>query len=295
MKTMAKVISILNYKGGVAKTTTAANLGTALWILGKKVLIIDTDIQCNLSFMFDFDQSEGDATLHDWLLNDCNSPIYDRYDGLHFIPSGLDDSFDEKLGKLYHNEDVLRDHIQVLRDHFDYILIDCAPKKGLVNINAMNAADSLLIPVVCDSFSLQGMQTLLDSIEYVKKRMNHNLEVEGILITKYEKNTRISKAVMGYFTNPEEFPLADKIYRTHIRKNVKFDESPISHKTCFELGIDANGAEDYMKLAEEITGEERPAGWKYKVLEAWLSDEDRKNDEGVIEQLANLKKKENGK
>ena len=292
---MAKVISILNYKGGVAKTTTTANLGTALWLLGKKVLIIDTDIQCNLSFMFDFDQSEGDPTLHDWLLNDCNPPIYDRYEGLHFIPSGLDETFDEKLSKLYHNEDVLRVHIQVLREHFDYILIDCAPKKGLVNVNAMNAADSLLIPVVCDSFSLQGMQTLLDSIEYIKKRMNPNLEVEGILITKYEKNTRISKAVMSYFTNPEEFPLANKIFKTRIRKNVKFDESPINHKSCFELDVEANGAEDYMTFAEELIGEKRPDNWKFKVLETWLADENHKEDAAVLEQLNNLNKKKNGK
>ena len=125
--------------------------------------------------------------------------------------------------------------------------------------------------------------------------MNPKLEVEGILITKYEKNTRISKAVMSYFTNPEEFPLADKIFNTRIRKNVKFDESPISHKSCFELGIDANGAEDYMLLAEELTGEKRPENWKFKVLETWLEDEDRKNDEAVIEQLETLKKKCHGK
>lgn len=290
--TMAKIISILNYKGGVAKTTTTANLGTALWILGKKVLIVDTDIQCNLSFQFDFDQSAGDATLHDWLLNDCNPPVYDRYNGLHFIPSGSDEAFDEKLSKLYHNEDVLRDHIQVLKDYFDYILIDCAPKKGLVNVNAMNAADTILIPVVCDSFSLQGMQSLIDSIEHVKKRMNPKLGVEGILITKYEKNTKISKAVMKFFTDPQQFPLADKIFDTKIRKNVKFDESPISNKTCFEIGVSSNGAEDYLLLAEELTGEKRPDNWKYKVLEAWLEDETRKEDADVTEQLETLKKKE---
>lgn len=295
---MAKVISILNYKGGVAKTTTAANLGTALWILGKKVLIIDTDTQCNLSFMFDFDRTDEKAkTLHEWLLDLTGGkvPIFDRYDGLHFIASGLDESFDKKLFDEYHNEDVLRDHIALLREHFDYILIDCAPKKGLVNVNAMNAADSLIIPVVCDSFSLQGMETLLDEIARIKRKMNPSLYVEGVLITKYEKNTRISKSVMKYFTNPDEFELADRIFKTQIRKSVKFDESPLSHKTCFEMGIDNNGAEDYMRLAEELTGEVRPVNWKYKVLEAWLADESHKNDTAVIEQLENLKKKENGK
>ena len=125
--------------------------------------------------------------------------------------------------------------------------------------------------------------------------MNPSLDVEGILITKYEKNTRISKAVMSYFTNPEEFELADKIFKTHIRKNVKFDETPINHKTCFELGVEANGAEDYLQLAEELTGEERPANWKYKVLEAWLADEEHKDDDAVIEQLETLKKKDHGK
>lgn len=282
--TMTKVISILNYKGGVAKTTTAANLGTALWIMGKKVLLIDTDIQCNLSYLLDFDQTEGDNTLHEWLLNDCEPPVFQRYDGLYFIPSKKDVYFEEKLGKCYHQEDVLRDHLNTIKGHFDYVLIDCSPKEGLVNTNAMCASDSLLIPVECSSFSMQGMQSLMDSIERVKKRMNPDLSLEGLLIVKYDKTTRISRDVSEYFA--ETYP--DDLMKTRIRKNVRFDESPILHKTCFEVNIGANGAEDYMTLAEEMTGEKRPEDWKKKVLTAWLNDHPEDGD--VIKQLNDLNK-----
>lgn len=269
---MAKTISILNFKGGVAKTTTAASLGTALWIMGKRVLLIDTDIQCNLSTLLGFEQpdenegDEADKTLHEWLLQDCNPPIYTRYEGLYYIPSKRDKFWVEKLSRLYHNEDVLRDHLNVFKEAFDYILIDCAPTEGLVNTNVMNASDSVLIPVRCDGFSMQGIYTLLESIKETKKRMNPKLEVEGILICEYEKGTKISKKVVPFYQ--EDFP--EYMFNTLIRKNVRFSEVMIDEKTVYESAPDANGAEDYMQLAEELTGEKRPEDWKEKAVLAWL-------------------------
>ena len=283
---MAKVISILNYKGGVAKTTTTANLGTALWILGKKVLLVDTDTQCDLSTQLGYSQSSEDNTLHEWLLKDCDPPVYDRYDGLHYIPSKKDDEFIEKLSKVYHPEDSLSDHLNTIKDYFDYILIDCMPSDNLINVNAKTASDSILIPLECDTFAVQGLHSLLDSIEKTKKRSNKALEIEGMLITSYDKQLKISKSSLAYLE--EEFP--NKIFQTKIRKNVRFCESPMENKTCFEYEIKANGAEDYISLAEELTGESRPQDWKQKILKAWLSIPGNENDENVIEQLKELNK-----
>lgn len=284
---MTKVISVLNYKGGAGKTTTTANLGTALWIMGKKVLLIDSDIQCNLTFLLGFDQSEGDPTLHEWLLKDCPPPVYDRYPGLHYIPTKDDEEFENKLDKVYHREDVLRDHLELIKEHFDYILIDCSFKAGLTNTNALNASDSLLIPAECASFSLQGMTKLMDTFHQVKSRMNKKLEIEGILYTKYMGGTRFSKKMTSYLKEDEEY--AGHIFNTCIRKNVRFDESPIENKTVFEKDVNANGAEDYMLLAEEITGEKRPYDWKERILHAWLNE--KPNDEEVIKMLADMEKK----
>lgn len=284
---MAKIISILNYKGGAGKTTTAANLGTALWIMGKKVLLIDSDIQCNLTFMLGFDQSEGDPTLQEWLLQDCAPPVYDRYPGLHYIPMKDDEEFENKLDKVYHREDVLRDHLEPIKDVFDYILIDCSFKAGLTNTNALNASDSLLIPAECASFSLQGMAKLMDTYRSIKNRMNKKLSIEGILYTKYMGGTRFSKKMTAYLSEDDEYK--QHIFNTVIRKNVRFDESPIENKTVFEKDVNANGAEDYMLLAEEISGEKRPDDWKELILKAWLTEQP--NDEEVLKQLSDLEKK----
>lgn len=261
----ARIISVLNYKGGVGKTTTTANLGTALWILGKRVCLIDTDVQCNLTHLLGFSHAEKDDTLHDWLLSDCPPPIYERYDGLYYIPSGRDASFESSLDKSFRREEVLSRKLSELKKAFDYILIDCSPKEGLMNINAMAASDEVLIPIECSGFSLQGMQSLLSSLQKINKELNPSLKLLGILLVKYDSNTRISQEMTEYFKTT--FP--DKLLSTRIRKNVRFDESPLTNQTCFELAPDANGSTDYMALAEELTGVPRPNTWKEIALAAW--------------------------
>lgn len=273
---MATTISILNYKGGVGKTTTTAHLATALWALGKKVLVIDTDAQCNLSYQFDFQQ--GDETLHNWLLDfNCTPPVYKRYDGMYFIPSGRDSNFEKRLDECTRREERLNRQLSVIKDMFDYVLIDCSPKEGLINTNALAASDKVLIPVECSSFSMQGIQGILNSIEHVKRELNENLDIAGFLLVKFDKNTRIARSVQEYFA----LEYKDKLFRTVIRKVVKFDEAPMTHKTCFELAPDSNGAEDYMRLAEEMTGEKRPDNWKERIAEAWYEKhpEDRPEEE----------------
>lgn len=281
-----KVISILNYKGGAGKTTTAANLGTALWILGYKVLLIDSDIQGNLTFLMGFDQSCGDATLHDWMLHDGNPPIYERYPGLYYIPVSGDQEFEQKLDKMYHREDVLRDHLEPIKQQFDYILIDCSFKAGLTNTNALNASDSLIIPSECASFSMQGMEKLMRDYEDIRRRMNPKLEIEGVLLTKYQHNTRFSRQMTMWLETQPRYE--GKVFQTRIRKNIRFDESPIESKSVFERDVKANGAEDYMALAEEISGTKRPDQWPYIPLNAWLQE--HPDDEGVKAQIAELNK-----
>lgn len=281
-----KVISILNYKGGAGKTTTAANLGTALWILGYKVLLIDSDIQGNLTFLMGFDQSCGDPTLHDWMLHDGNPPIYERYPGLYYIPVSGDQEFEQKLDKMYHREDVLRDHLEPIKQQFDYILIDCSFKAGLTNTNALNASDSLIIPSECASFSMQGMEKLMRDYEDIRRRMNPKLEIEGVLLTKYQHNTRFSRQMTMWLETQPRYE--GKVFQTRIRKNIRFDESPIESKSVFERDVKANGAEDYLALAEEISGTKRPDQWPYIPLNAWLQE--HPDDEGVKAQIAELNK-----
>ena len=279
-----KTISILNYKGGAGKTTTTANLGTALWILGYKVLLIDSDIQGNLTFLMGFDQSCGDPTLHDWMLHDGNPPIYERYPGLYYIPVSGDQEFEQKLDKMYHREDVLRDHLEPIRDKFDYILIDCSFKAGLTNTNALNASDSLLIPSECASFSMQGMEKLMDTYEDIRRRMNRRLEIEGVLLTKYQERTKFSRKMTEWLEGDERY--AGRIFNTRIRKCIRFDESPLENKSVFERDVLCNGSEDYLLLAEEITGTTRPEAWQYIPLNAW--QQEHPEDEGVNGQLQTI-------
>ncbi len=269
---MTKIISFLNHKGGVAKTTTCANLATALWIMGKKVLIIDTDQQCNLSGVLGFSQKEGDPTLSEWLKEPVPAPIYIRYDGLEYIPASkaLRNMEAELLNKRS-RETILARKLEQVKAEYDYVVIDCAPGNSVLNDNAMSASDSIIIPTECSGFSLQGMQNLLMSIKEIQQEIKPNLQIEGYLLVKYDKQTKIAKEVSRYFEKQSDVPTL----KTKIRKCVKFDESPLGHQTIFEYAPESNGAEDYMRLAEELTGEKRPKDWKKKAIKA----EEENNEE----------------
>lgn len=281
---MTKVIAVLNYKGGVGKSTTTYNLGVALWILGKKVLLIDTDAQCNLSGLIGFDQTAGDSTFYEWMKDDdVNMPIYVLYDGLSYVPaskalSTLEGSLIGKRNRERILSKKLSAYIQPNEEGnyiFDYILIDCAPKDGVVNDNAMSASDYVLIPTECSGFSLQGMQNLLFSIQDIHDNINDKLDILGFLMVKYDRQTRISKQVTEYFS--EHF--SDKMFKTRIRKNIKFDESPLVNQGIFEYAPESNGAEDYMCLAEEITGAKRPSDWRDRAVKAWEENQAEESNE----------------
>lgn len=281
---MTKVIAVLNYKGGVGKSTTTYNLGVALWILGKKVLLIDTDAQCNLSGLIGFDQTAGDSTFYEWMKDDdVNMPIYALYDGLSYVPasktlSTLEGALIGKRNRERILSKKLSAYLQPNEDGnyiFDYILIDCAPKDGVVNDNAMSASDYVLIPTECSGFSLQGMQNLLFSIQDIHDNINDKLDILGFLMVKYDRQTRISKQITEYFSDH----FSNKMFKTRIRKNIKFDESPLVNQGIFEYAPDSNGAEDYMSLAEEITGAKRPSDWRDREVKAWEENQAEESNE----------------
>lgn len=273
----------------MGKSTTTYNLGVALWILGKKVLLIDTDAQCNLSGLIGFDQTAGDSTFYEWMKeDDVNMPIYALYDGLSYVPASkaLSTLEGALIGKR-NRERILSKKLSAYLQPdengsfiFDYVLIDCAPKDGVVNDNAMSASDYVLIPTECSGFSLQGMQNLLFSIQDIHDNINDKLDILGFLMVKYDRQTRISKQVTEYFS--EHFN--DKMFKTRIRKNIKFDESPLVNQGIFEYAPDSNGAEDYMTLAEEITGIKRPDDWRDRALKAWEENQVEESNEIKEEQ-----------
>ena len=281
---MAKVISILNYKGGVAKTTTTANLGTALWILGKKVLLIDTDDQRDLGLVMGHNHAEQGKTLYDWMLNEDSKPsLYKRYDNLLYIPCGNDTSFVFKLNDLDRKKEALAECLDMVRDYFDYILIDCKPENSLMNSNAMVASDELLIPVDCSGYSIKGLFSIEEEVAKITKKLNKSLKIGGVLICKYIKGTKASKATEGYFR--ENYP--DTTYKTMIRQNTRINDTPLRNKTLFEMDPLSNGAMDYMSLAEEMTGETRPDDWKEKAIRAWFekNPDDMEAKECMIKEL----------
>lgn len=269
---MAQIISILNYKGGVAKTTTAINLGTALWILGKKVLLIDTDAQCNLTGTLGFDATEGDNTLYEWLKDDeINPPVYQRYEGLNFIPASrklLD--IESYLMNKRSRETILSKRLKSIENYFDYIIIDCSPKEGVLNDNSMTASSGVIVPVECSSYSMQGMQGIVYSVNDVKSNLNEELDLLGLVIVKYDKGTKIAREAAKYL----EREFKDKLYNTRIRKCVRFDESPMNKQSIFEFAPDSNGAEDYIKLAEEISGAKRKKNWQSLAVKAFEKNQE---------------------
>lgn len=266
---MGKVIAILNYKGGVAKTTTTINLGTALWIMGYRVLLIDADpSQSNLTINMKFEDGENEDTFNEWMCGENQSqPIYIRYDGLDYIPSrqrlkGLD----RYLNDARDRERILKKRLQNIKEYYDYILIDCAPKRGVLNDNVMVASDHIIIPTDCGPFSLMGMDTLKEDIEYIQQEMNPDLDLFGILRVKYNKQLINRKKATNILT--QMFP--DKMLNIYIRICSKADDAPLEFKSIYETAADSTIADDYMRLAEIVTNKRRPKTWKTKASAAFL-------------------------
>lgn len=258
---MGEVIVITSGKGGVGKTTTTVNLGTILAKKGKKVLLIDADPQGNATSGLGVDK-DVELSLYDVLVNETEleSTIQDTMiKNLKLCPSNINLAGAEvELVSMMSREQRLKEKLEEIKEGFDYILIDCPPSLGLITLNSFTASDSVLIPVQCEYYALEGLGQLINTINLVKKHLNKNIQIEGALLTMYDIRTNLSnqvvKEVKKYFEN--------KVYKTVIPRNVRLSEAPSYGMPITEYDPRSKGAKSYIKFAREfikINEEEKKA------------------------------------
>jgi len=249
---MTKVISIVNQKGGVGKTTTAVNLAAALGIYEKKTLLIDLDPQGNTSSGFGFEKGSFDLQIYDAIIG--NKPLADialdtEIEYLKLVPGDIDLSGAEiELVKEFSREQKLKEAIEPIKNDYDYIIIDCPPSLGLLTINALTACTDVLIPIQCEYYALEGVSHLLNTIRLIRKNLNPDLNILGVLLTMYDSRLNISrqvaKEVRRYFR--------EKVFSTILSRNVKLSEAPSFGKPIFHYDIKSSGAKNYLQLANEV-------------------------------------------
>ena len=249
---MGRVIAIANQKGGVGKTTTVINLSACLAEKGKKVLVIDTDPQGNTSSGLGIDKNNLDNTVYELLLGECKLKdciIPDVYDGLSVIAANVNLAGAEiELIGIPDQHYILKKHIETVRAEYDFIIIDCPPSLNTLTVNAMSAADSVLVPIQCEYYALEGLSQLIHTIELVKARMNEGLYIEGVVFTMYDARTNLSLQVVENVKDT----LKQNIYKTIIPRNVRLAESP-SHGLPINIyDSKSAGAEGYRALADEV-------------------------------------------
>ena len=249
---MGKIIALANQKGGVGKTTTTINLAASLATLEKSVLVIDADPQANASSGLGVDMKEVDCSIYECIIDhaDVRDAIYTTdINGLDIIPSHINLVGAEiEMLNLPNRENVIKNMLATIRDEYDFILIDCSPSLGLITVNALTAADSVVIPVQCEYFALEGISKLLNTIKIIKSRLNPQLEIEGFLLTMYDSRLRLANQI--YDEVKRHFQ--ELVFKTVIQRNVKLSESPSHGLPVILYDADSTGSKNHLALAKEI-------------------------------------------
>lgn len=249
---MGRVIAIANQKGGVGKTTTSINLSAALAEKGKKVLVIDTDPQGNTTSGFGVDKNELENTIYELILGESSVQdciIKNIIENISILPANVNLAAAEiELIGVDKKEYILKNEIDWVKDQYDYIILDCPPSLNILTINALTTADSVLVPIQCEYYALEGLSQLIHTVNLVKERLNPELDMEGVVFTMYDSRTNLSSQVVE---NVKDH-LNQNVYKTLIPRNIRLAEAPSYGMPINKYDPKSAGAEAYMNLAEEV-------------------------------------------
>lgn len=249
---MGKVVAVANQKGGVGKTTTAINLGACLAVLDKKVLLVDADPQANCSSGLGIEVDESEYSIYDCLVNDVSPRdvlVSTDTPNLDLIPSHIDLVGAElELVSRFRREFILSKIVDEIKDDYDYVIIDCLPSLGLITINALTAADSVIIPIQCEIFALEGLSKLRNTVDLVREQLNQKLEVEGIVLSMFDRRLRLANIIVDEVRTH----VKDHVFETIIHRNSKVSEAPNMKMPVIMYDVTSTGSMNFLSLAREF-------------------------------------------